>query len=244
MQKIIRLAVATIGVIAFLSPAQAAKYKEGDVANGGTITGKVLAGSAKPNVRKYTISKDTDVCGTGERLVPMVEIKDGALMNAVVFLEKIKAGKKFPSGLTKNTLDQKKCSFEPYLSFMRNKGTLEAVNSDTVLHNIHVYEQIGRARRTVLNVSQPEKGSIVTKKIKLRKGAGMKIECDAHDFMHAFVFVARNPYFARVNDKGEFEIKDVPAGKYKIKVWHGFLGEKKGMVEVKAGGTAKIDFSY
>ncbi len=244
MRKIVQFAVAAMGVVALSGPVQAAKYKEGDVANGGTIIGKVLAGSAKPNVRKYTISKDTEVCGTGERLVPMVEVKDGALMNAVVFLEKIKAGKKFPAGLTKNTLDQKKCSFEPYLSFMRNKGELEAVNSDTVLHNIHVYEQIGRARRTVLNVSQPEKGSIVTKKIKLRKGSGMKIECDAHDFMHAFVFVARNPYFARVNDKGEFEIKDVPPGKYKIKVWHGFLGEKKGKIEVKAGGTAKIDFSY
>ncbi len=244
MRKIMQFALVTLGVVALSATAQAAKYKEGDVADGGTITGKVLAGSAKPNIRKYTISKDTDVCGSGERIVPMVQIKDGALLNAVVYLEKVKVGKAFPAGLTKNTLNQKKCTFEPYLSFMRNKGELEAVNSDTVLHNIHAYELIGRARRTVLNVSQPEKGSIVTKKIKLRKGSGMKIECDAHDFMHAFVFVARNPYFAQVNDKGEFTIKDVPPGKYKIKVWHGFLGEKKGKVEVTAGGSAKIDFSY
>ncbi len=244
MNKIISFAFAALGTIAVSGGVSAAKYKEVEVSNGGTITGKVLAGSAKENIRNYTISKDADVCGSGERIVPMVAIKDGALLNAVVYLEKVKAGKKFVSGMTKNTIDQKKCTFEPYLSFMRNKGELEAINSDAVLHNIHAYELIGRARRTVLNVSQPEKGSIVTKKIKLRKGSGMKIECDAHDFMHAFVFVARNPYYAQVNDKGEFEIKDVPPGKYKIKVWHGFLGEKKSSVEIAAGGNAKVDFSY
>lgn len=244
MHKITRIALAAFGMVAISGAVQAAKYKEVDVSDGGTITGKVSASSEKDNVRNYTISKDGDVCGTGERVVPMVETKDGALLNAVVYLEKVKAGKKFPSGMSKNTLDQKTCTFAPYLSFMRNSGELEAVNSDSVLHNIHVYEQIGRARRTVLNVSQPEKGNIVTKKIKLRKGSGMKIECDAHDFMHAFVFVARNPYFAQVNDKGEYEIKDVPAGKYTVKVWHGFLGEKKAKVEMAAGGSAKVDFSY
>ncbi len=244
MGKLTRGLLVVLGTLALAGTAHAAKYKEVDVKDGGAVAGKVMIGSAKDQERKFTISKDTEICGTGERIVPLVESKDGALLNAVVFLDKVKQGKKFPAGLSKNTINQQKCTFAPYLSFMRNKGELEAVNSDPVLHNIHVYEQIGRARRTVLNVSQPEKGNIVTKKIKLRKGAGMKVECDAHDFMHAFVFVARNPYFARVNDKGEFEIRDVPPGKYTIKVWHGALGVKKGKVEITAGGTAKVDFSY
>jgi len=118
------------------------------------------------------------------------------------------------------------------------------VNSDPVLHNIHTYELIGRARRTVMNVSQPEKGNIVKKKIKLRKGTAMKVECDAHDFMHAFVFVAKNPYYAVVGKDGGFEIKDVPPGKYTIKVFHGVLGEKKGTVEVKGGGAATVNLAY
>jgi len=222
----------------------APKYKVAKVVNGGTIFGKVVLSSGKAVTKSYTISKNPEVCGTGTRDVPMVRTNGKALLDAVVYLEKVKAGKPFPAGLGKITLNQKKCAFQPAISVMMNGGELEAVNSDPVLHNIHTYELIGRARRTVMNVSQPEKGNIVTKKIKMRRGVGMKVECDAHDFMHAFVFVARNPYFALVDDKGEYSITDVPPGKYTIKVWHGVLGEKKGKAIVPAGGRAEVTFGY
>ncbi len=149
-----------------------------------------------------------------------------------------------PAALKKITIDQKDCTFVPALSVMINEGELEAVNSDETLHNIHTYELIGRARRTVMNTSQPEKGNIVTKKVKMRRGIAMKVECDAHDFMHAFVFVARNPYAVVVDENGAFEIGDVPPGDYTIKVWHGALGEKEGTVSVSAGGKAEINFAY
>lgn len=235
---------ATFAASVTFGTAHSASYKEETVSGGGTITGKVNLGSAKALVESYTISKDPAICGTGTRDVPFVEANGDGLLNAVVYLDKVKSGKPIPAALKKITVNQEKCSFAPYLSVMVNEGEMEAVNSDATLHNIHTYELIGRARRTVINVSQPEKGNVVTKTIKLRRGAGMKVECDAHDFMHAFVFVARNPYFAVVNNKGEFSIGDVPPGDYKIKVWHGILGEKEGKVKVDAGGNATVDFSY
>ena len=96
-----------------------------------------------------------------------------------------------------------------------------------------------------MNVSQPEFGDTVTKEIKLRKGNGMKIECDAHDFMHSFVYVAKNPYYSVVDENGHFEITDVPAGTYTIMVWHGFLGEiEGGEVAIDANGEVTFDMSY
>jgi len=237
------IAVSVVAGLGTIGAADAAAYKEVSVSGGGVITGKVTLGEAKPDEATYTISKNPDVCGTGSRVVPLVRANGGSLLDAVVFLDKVKAGKAFPEGLDTLTINQKGCEFQPYLSVMRNGGTLEATNSDPVLHNMHTYEQIGRARRTVFNVSQPDMG-VISKKIKLRKGAGMKIECDAHDFMHAYVFVARNPYFAVVNDQGEYKIAGVPPGKYTIKVWHGVLGEQKGKVEVSEGGAVTVDFSY
>jgi hypothetical protein len=119
------------------------------------------------------------------------------------------------------------------------------VNVDHTLHNIHTYEQIGKARRTVMNVSQPNAGDTVTKKVKLRRGDGMKIECDAHDFMHGFVYVAKNPYYSVVDENGGFSIDGIPAGTYEVVVWHGFLGEvKAGEVTISAGGAATMDLSY
>ncbi len=241
--RMIRTLVIAIAALVFATSAQA-KYKVITVSDGGAVKGKVSLGSAKVNTAEFTISKDPQICGTGIRKVPMVRANGDALLDAVVYLVKVKKGKAMPKSLSTLKLNQKGCSFAPYLSVMSNKGTLEALNSDPTLHNIHVYEEIGRARRTVFNVSQPDQGSVVKKKISLRRGDGLKIECDAHDFMHAFAFVAKNPYFAVVNDKGEYQIKDIPPGDYVIQVWHGVLGIKKGKVTVAAGGAASVDFSY
>ena len=227
------------------STAEAAKYKVVDVANGGKITGKVVAGAAVEKTKSYTISKDPQICGDGTREVQLVRIKDGVLLDAVVYLTKVKEGKAFADGMQSLTINQKGCEFSPALGIMANGGELTATNSDATLHNIHTYEQIGRARRTIFNVSQPNEGDVVTKKVKARKGVGMKVECDAHDFMHSFVFIAPNPYFAQVKEDGSYEIGDVPAGKYKINVWHGTLGTlKAAKIEVKAGAAASADFTY
>ncbi len=245
MKKIMTGMVCAAAMVSFASVAQAAKYKEVDVKGGGSISGMVVAGSAAAKAKSYTISKDPQICGDGSREVPLVEINNGVVKNAVVYLSKVKEGKAFPDALKNVKLDQKGCAFMPAFSVMANGGKLTAVNSDSTLHNIHTYELIGKARRTVMNVSQPNKGDSVTKKVKMRKGTGMKIECDAHDFMHAYMFVAKNPYFAVLDDKGGFKIDNIPAGKYKVRLWHGFLGEiKGGEIEVKTGGDSKVDLSF
>jgi plastocyanin len=245
MKTIIKGFVCATAIAGMSTSAMAASYKVVDVANSGKIVGKVAAGAAAVKTKSYTISKDPQICGEGTRDVNLVRIKDGVLLDTVVYLKKVKEGKAFEDGMQSLTINQKGCEFSPALGFIANGGKLTATNSDATLHNIHTYEQIGRARRTIFNVSQPEKGDTVTKKVKARKGVGMKVECDAHDFMHSFVFIAPNPYFAAVKEDGTYEISGVPAGKYKINVWHGTLGVKKGgKVEVKADGSATVDFSY
>ena len=235
------LLTATLVALGLSSATYAAKYKTVEVANGGTVSGKITFSGNDPAPKSYAIAKDNDVCGNGDRLVDFVKVNNGALNDAVVYLDKVKVGKAFPK--LNGKLEQKGCEFLPFLSVMHNENSVDAINSDNVTHNIHTYEMIGRAKKTVFNVSQPKPGS-VTKKVKLKRGAGMKVECDAHDFMHSFVFVAKNPYYAVVDNNGAFSIDNVPAGKYIIKAWHGTLGEKKGKVTVAADGTATFDFEY
>lgn len=237
------IAVALLG-LATAAPAKG--YKEVDVTNGGSFVGTVIAGAAEADTRNYTISKDPEICGAGSREVPFVQINDaGMLMNAVVFLADIEEGKAMPADLMALTISQDKCEFSPALGVMANTGELTAINNDGTLHNIHTYEQIGKARKTVLNVSQPNQGDVLTKEIKLRRGNGMKIECDAHDFMHSFVYVAKTPYFSVVDENGAFSITDIPAGEYKVMTWHGFLGEQKiGSVTIEAGGEVTMELSY
>ena len=236
------LASIALATAATLSIPAVAAYKVIDVANGGSISGKVSFTGKDAAPQIYKVLKDTDTCGTENRSIDYVDVKDGALRNVVVYLDKVKSGKKFDK--IEANIDQKGCSFLPFFSIMTNDTIFEATNSDPVLHNIHTYEIMGRAKKTVMNVSQPKQGATTKKKVKLKRGAGMKIECDAHDFMHGFVFVAKNPYYAEVAEDGTYTISDIPAGKYKVKAWHGTLGEKKVKAEVTAGGTATVDFTF
>ena len=223
--------------------ANAAKYTPVQVQEGGSITGKVSFSGKDPAPKIYNVAKYNKVCGEGDREIDFVKVNKGALNDVVVYLHKVKSGKAFSPGTGTGKLDQKTCTFDPFLQVMNNKETIEVINSDPVLHNIHTYELIGRAKKTVLNISQPEQGSI-NKTINLKRGAAMKLECDAHDFMHGFVFVAKNPYYAVVKANGSFKIDDVPAGKYTIKAWHGTLGEKKSKVDVAANGKATVNFAF
>jgi hypothetical protein len=240
MKKLTSLLLFTLAVgIPFT--ANAAAYKVAEVKNGGSVSGKVTFSGKDPAPVIFAITKDNDVCGKGDRTIDFVKVNKGTLNDVVVFLDKVKSGKAFSNGTGK--LNQSGCKFDPFMQVMHNNSNLEVVNSDPVLHNIHTYELIGRAKKTVLNISQPDKGSI-NKKIKLRRGTAMKIECDAHDFMHGFVFVAKNPYYVVVKSDGTFKIDNIPPGKYNIKAWHGTLGEQKGKVEISANGKASIDFKF
>jgi hypothetical protein len=249
MKKPLSVVLSSVMASALFLPVNAAAYKVIEVTNGGTITGKVtFSGSeadAKKHTKVYTITKDTDVCGTGKREVNYVRVNNGALNDVVVYLKKVRKGKAWVEEEKNTTIDQKGCEFLPFFTVMANKGKLTATNSDPVAHNIHTYEIIGRAKKTKINVSQPGQNSEVTKTIKLKRGAGMKVECDQHDFMHSFVFVAKNPYYAVVAEDGTYTIENVPPGKYKVNAWHGYLKDPKlQKIKIGAGETKTVNFNY
>ena len=235
--------LAMVGFCMLPPTSQAETYKEITVSNGGTITGRVTLAGRDYAPKKYTVVKDSAVCGEGTREIDYVRVVNGALLDVVVYLDEVKSGKPFPAEVGDGKILQKGCEFTPFLGVMRNDAEFAAINQDPVLHNIHTYEIIGRIKKTVFNVSQPDQNTI-TKRVNLKKGVAMKVECDAHDFMHAYAFTANNPYFAVVKEDGGYRIDNVPAGKYKIKAWHGFLRDQKSRVEIAAGGTVTVDFAF
>jgi hypothetical protein len=95
----------------------------------------------------------------------------------------------------------------------------------------------------MFNIGLPEKGSSVTKPL-LREGL-MEVTCDSHPWMHGFIQILDHPYGAVTNAKGEFAIKDIPAGTYTIEAWHEALGKvKTANVKVESGKASKIKLEY
>ena len=249
--------VATILLAAQTVAQRKASYQGGDVANGGTISGKVTWTGAKPKLEPFEINKNPEVCDTaksGKRTSSRLAISgSGGVSNAVVYLEGIQAGK--PLGKTGAKLDQKGCRYEPHIIVVPRRAELAMSSRDAILHNIHMF---GAAH---YNIPFPDKNT-VTKK--MRKAGVVRVQCDAgHGWMSAYVFVIDHPYYQVTEANGAFTLADVPAGRYTVKMWHESWEvakkvEKDGVVtgyefkdpieqskeiEVAAGGKASVKFA-
>ena len=243
-----------LGLSALAVPTDAAKrakYKEMDVADGGSVKGKVSFEGAVPAdaVEKIKITKNVDVCGDGDRDVVWVDVKDGALRGVFVFIDKIKEGKAWPKPeLGTYLVNQKGCRFRPWAQVVR-PGPIVIRNSDAgVLHNINARELIGVekgrvVKKTLFNFGQPDPGDI-TDKIKPRRSSYIGINCEAHNFMFGFIMAPTHPYAVVVGDDGSYSIDNLPPGKYTLKAWHPRYGIKKTKIVVEAKGTVEASFAF
>ena len=241
------VSLALLGLLLPAGGPRAADYVEREVTNGGTIVGQVMFAGIDQPPQVYSVTKDNAVCGTDERRIDYVRVEKGHLLDTIVYLHKVAEGKPFPDEVGDAAIEHVGCDFTPFIQVMRNRRELASLNTDPLLHNFHTYELLrGSAagpKKTVTNVTQPEPSEVKTQ-VNLRRGPALKVECDAHDFMHSFVFVAHNPYFARVTEEGSYRIDDVPPGSYTLKAWHGVLKNQQAEVTVEAGGAATVDFTF
>lgn len=52
------------------------------------------------------------------------------------------------------------------------------------------------------------------------KAGVVKLGCNIHDWMVAYIYVAESPYFSISDQQGSVQITDLPAGEYNVRVWH------------------------
>ncbi len=243
-----------------------AAYSEGS-AGGGSVTGKIGYSGKPLEAKPFTISKNPEVCGVensgneisggqqvsrnGKREFFFTYAPDGGLRHSVVFIDSIETGKPWGDTGAKLDIVGKDCGFFNYMNIIRDETTVfEAVNEDSVLHNPHTFYFKGKARKTFFNVAINPKGEKGDKtgfefkgKMAMAKGKAriFKLECDQHDFMHAWGWNASNPYVAIVADDGTYSIDGIPDGKHNLCAWHPMLG--LWCDEVEIAGAVTHDFT-
>jgi len=67
-----------------------------------------------------------------------------------------------------------------------------------------------------------------------------RVYCNVHAQMTAFVIVRDNPWFTQPSADGSFTLADVPAGSYRLRVWHERGGESTRPLDVPAAGIADL----
>ncbi len=216
--------LALLAAALFTSPAWS--YEEMQVANGGTIKGTVTYAGDVP-VRKIIPTKDQEVCG-GMREVPQVLVgAANGVADAVVYLKVVSKGKRWDKPKKTPTLNNHNCNFEPHVQVIPEGMDVSILNSDPVLHNTHGF----LIKATVFNVAMPKQGMRVERPLK--KPGIVRVECDAHGWMLAWIYVADNPYYAMTGKDGAFTIASVPPGDYTLVIWQEYTGATEIPVTVR-----------
>ncbi len=156
--------------------------------------------------------------------------------NAVIYLDKIK-GKTFEPPKEHARMDQKNLAFKPHVLPILAGTTVDFMNSDDVLHNVFSPDQcVGK-----FNLGSWPKGQIKSFTFK-EPGCTPTLLCNVHPEMEGYVVVVETPYYAVSEQDGSYAIKDVPAGKYTLKIWHEKLKGKDAEVDVPEKGSVVVDF--
>jgi plastocyanin len=135
--------------------------------------------------------------------------------NIAVYVDVI-ADKKFDPPKDHVVVDQRKMAFLPHVVAVQQGTTVDFLNSDPVGHNVY-WPSISGNKKLSHNLGTWPKGE--KKPFQFNDLGTASLLCNVHPEMSGYIVVVPTPYFAVTDKDGNFEIKNIPAGKYTLKTW-------------------------
>ena len=153
--------------------------------------------------------------------------------NIAVYVDAI-PDKKFDAPKDHVVVDQKKMEFLPHVVVVLQGTTVDFSNSDPVGHNVY-WPSISGNKKLTHNLGTWPKGE--KKSFQFTDLGVAPLLCNVHPEMSGYVVIVSTPYFAVTDKDGNYEIKNVPAGKYTLKTWSEDGKPTTQSVDVSAGGA-------
>jgi len=188
-----------------------------DAASAAAIRGVVLNAGPAPERKQIPINIDQYVCGKNRESDELIVGPNRGIRWAVGSLQTPPAGARLEAPSTPVQVDQQQCVYVPRVVVVPVGGTVEFLNSDRLLHNLHSVS----TENPTFNRTQP-KGRAIP--MVFKKPEIVRVDCDLHTWMRAWVVVADHPFYAVTGANGEFVLDNVPPGKYTLKIWQETLG--------------------
>jgi hypothetical protein len=161
--------------------------------------------------------------------------QEGGLANALVWLLDAKPA---PALVEPPLLDQVGCMFEPYVMAVVAGQRFQVRNSDPVLHNLHFTPKLNRER----NIAQARKGQIDSFVLP-QPELFVRIKCDVHPWMFAYVSALDHPYFCVTDTNGFFQIPaGFAPGRYRVSADHLKTAPQVQEVELRGGERQSLHF--
>ena len=216
--------VAVFAIVALLAGAAPA------VAAGFSISGTVTY-EGEP-LKRYPLRMDADPkCAEiydGKRVFSRDSLigDGGAVENVFVYLRDAPEGSAGEAPTEAVRLEQRGCLYAPRILGVRVEQNIDIVNDDPTLHNVRALAKANRP----FNIGQPARGTRT--KFFRAPEKPIKVKCDVHPWMAAYVFVMEHPFHSTTGADGTYRIDGLPAGAYELVFWHEKLGEQVVEVEV------------
>lgn len=132
-------------------------------------------------------------------------------------------------------LDQREETFVPYVLAVTVGTTVEFPNNDSIYHNVFSFSKPKR-----FDLGRYPQGR--TKSVRFDRPGIVRVFCEIHSHMSAFILVFSHNYFAATDEDGSYRIGAVPPGVYDVSVWTDGKVRMTRSVTVVSGGAADLDF--
>ena len=183
-------------------------------------------------LKPYKTGKYKKACGSDIPNESML-IDNKGVRNSVISLH----GKTLKKKSGEYKLNQKQCQYEPHVIAIPVNSELKIHTSDPINHNIHTYSFENDPINIMFLPGQDAYSQ------EMEEAEIIKVECDLHNWMRAWIVVTPNAYSTVSDSDGSFEIPDVPPGKYELTAWHETLGSITKSITVGNDGF-NINFDF
>jgi plastocyanin len=157
-------------------------------------------------------------------------------VKSVVYLESAPRGAFEQSEGGRAVMDQRNETFVPHVLAITTGTSVDFPNSDRIYHNVFSLSKTAR-----FDLGRYAVGH--SKSVRFDRPGIVRVFCDIHSHMNAFVLVFSHPFFALTDSEGRYHIDNVPAGAYGVIAWNEGVSSDPRAATVPDGGAAELDFT-
>ena len=157
-------------------------------------------------------------------------------LRSVVYLESAPRGAFEPNEPGHAVMDQREERFVPHVLAITTGTTVDFPNRDRFYHN--VFSLSKPARFDLGRYAQGHSTSV-----RFDRPGIVRVFCDIHSHMNAFILVFSHPFFAVTDDEGRYRIENVPPGTYGVIAWNEGVSSEPKPVTIPDGGAAELEFT-
>ena len=155
---------------------------------------------------------------------------------AVVYLESAPRGAFEPTQPGHAMMDQRNETFVPHVLAITTGTIVDFPNSDRIYHNVF---SLSKTKR--FDLGRYAAGR--SKPVRFDEPGIVRVFCDIHSHMNAFILVFSHPFFSVTDREGRYHIDNVPPGTYNVIAWNEGVSSEARPVTVPDGGATELDFT-